>query len=96
MKLKPPQESRRTGVERPAPKPDRERRHDQEGKALVGHAWQPIRPLSRADRAYDFTLSRLQARFRSVHLGLQNGIHPSLKGPPLFPERLRAILHRTA
>lgn len=41
-------------------------------------------------------LSRLQDRFRSVHLGLQNGIHPSLNGPPLFPERLRAILRHTA
>ena len=55
MKLKPPQEPRRSGAERLVPRPDRERWHDREGKALVGHAWQPIRPLSRADRTYDFT-----------------------------------------
>ena len=42
------------GVEESAPRPSRVRRHDAEGRALVGHAWESIRPLSAADRQYDF------------------------------------------
>lgn len=42
------------GFEQPAPRPDRKRRYDAEGRALVGHAWESIRPLSAADRRYDF------------------------------------------
>lgn len=55
MQLKPPQEPHRSGVERLAPKPDRERRHDHPGKARVGHAWEAIKPLNKTDLEYDFT-----------------------------------------
>ena len=41
--------------EQSAPKPNRERRRDAEGKVLVGHAWEPIQPLTERDleRSFD-------------------------------------------
>ncbi|MCE2467912.1 MAG: hypothetical protein J4G06_07795 [Caldilineaceae bacterium] len=43
------------GIEKSACRPDWVRWNDAEGKALVGHGWKAIRPLSAADRHYDFS-----------------------------------------
>lgn len=40
--------------ERKVPPLERKRQYDGEGKALVGHAWESIQPLSDADLQYDF------------------------------------------
>ncbi len=69
--------------------------HRRYGPNLNAIAPEPV-PVVSAAHPRRIRLSRLQERFRSVHLDPQSGMHPSLHDPPPFPERLRAILHCTA